>query len=199
MRTGPPAVLPDRETGEIRKEQAVHIFQPGHAGERMCMDERMIGKRCYTVFSNHESDYIALMTESIRPVPVKEALLLSDRELPDKVRYITAGMSRLIKNICEAVLPQARIITDKFHVIKHLMEAQQSVRLQVKREIQTERKRQKRKTERAERGSAVTGRGNGQSERMDRAGITGKDTLPFTEDASGTGRGRCFFTGFHIR
>jgi hypothetical protein len=88
----------DRETGEIRKEQAVHIFQPGHLGERICMDEKMIGKRYYTVFSNHQSGYIALMIESIRPVPVKEALLpeeasgnpngWTDLELVEKTRCL---------------------------------------------------------------------------------------------------------------
>jgi hypothetical protein len=108
----------DRETGEIRKEQVIHIFQPGHVGERMCIDEKMIGKRSYTIFSNHESGYIALMIESIRPVPVKEALLLFGRELLDKVRHITADMSHSMKNICEAVLPQVPIIIDKFHVPK---------------------------------------------------------------------------------
>ncbi|MDR1224556.1 MAG: transposase, partial [Tannerella sp.] len=100
----------DRETGEIRKEQVVHIFQPGHLGERMCIDEKMIGKRYYTVFSNHQSGYIALMIESIRPVLVKEALLLFGRELLNKVKYITADMSHSMKNICAAVLPQACII-----------------------------------------------------------------------------------------
>lgn len=83
------------------------------------------------------------MIESIRPVLVKEALLLFGLELLDKVKYITADMSYSMKNICEEVLPRARIIIDKFHVIKHLMEALQSVRLQVKRTVQTERKQQK--------------------------------------------------------
>jgi hypothetical protein len=79
-------------------------------GERMCIDEKMIGKRYYTVFSNHQSGYIALMIESILPVLVKEALLLFGRELPDKVKYITADMSHSMKNICAVVLPQACII-----------------------------------------------------------------------------------------
>ena len=85
------------------------------------------------------------MIETIRPVLVKEALLLFGKELLNKVRHITADMSHSMKNICEEVLPQARIVIDKFHVIKHLMEALQSVRLQVKREIQTEKKQQKEK------------------------------------------------------
>jgi transposase len=49
------------------------------------------------------------------------------------------------KQSSPAVLPQACIVIDKFHVVKHLMEALQSVRLQVKREIQTGRKQQKEK------------------------------------------------------
>jgi transposase len=137
----------DKETGEIHKEQVVHIFQPGHMGDSMCIDEKMIGKRYYTVFSNYRSGYIALMIESIRPVVVKEALLLFGQELLGKVQYITADMSHSMKNICKTVFPQARIIIDKFHVIKHLMEAMQSVRLQVKKEIQIERKQQKEKQE----------------------------------------------------
>jgi hypothetical protein len=141
----------DRETGEILREQVVHIFQPGHVEESMCIDEKMIGKRYYTIFSNQQSGYIALMIESIRPVLVKEALLLFGRELLDTVKYITADMSHSMKSICEAVLPQARIIIDKFHVIKHLMEAMQSVRLQVKKEILSERKQQKEKEKQKER------------------------------------------------
>jgi transposase len=111
----------------------------------MCIDEKMIGKRYYTIFSNHQSGYIALMIESIRPVLVKEALLLFPREIFSKVKYITSDMSNSMKNICEAVLPQACIVIDKFHVIKRLMEAMQSVRLKIKREIQTEGKQQKEK------------------------------------------------------
>ena len=151
----------DKETGEIHREQVVHIFQPGHTGESMCIDEKMIGKRYYTVFGNHQSGYIALMIESIRPVSVKEALLLFGRELLDKVRYISADMSNSMKNICEEVLPQARIIIDKFHVVKHLMESLQSVRMQIKREIKIEEKQQKEKRKREKLPEESSGNPNG--------------------------------------
>jgi hypothetical protein len=129
----------DRETGEILVEQVVHIFQPGHVCESMCIDEKMIGKRYYTIFSNHQSGYIALMIESIRPVLVKEALLLFSRKILNKVKYITADMSNSMKNICEAVLPQACIIIedavlldftlDKFPLLKTAYHLCQQLRL----------------------------------------------------------------------
>jgi hypothetical protein len=50
---GKKVVEVDEQTGQVTKEQVVHISHPHHVGESMCIDEKMIkGKYC-TILSNY--------------------------------------------------------------------------------------------------------------------------------------------------
>lgn len=125
----------DGETGEIKKEQTVHIFQPGNIGETMCMDEKMIGKNYSTIFSNHSTGKIALLLDSPDPVLVKRAMEKFGENRLGSVRNINADMSPVIGKICAETMPGASMVIDKFHVTKHILDALNSVRLEAKQKI----------------------------------------------------------------
>ncbi len=48
---------------------------------------------------------------------------------------MNADMSPVMKDICNKTMPQAQIVIDKFHVIKHIYNALQSIRLDVKKKV----------------------------------------------------------------
>lgn len=125
----------DTETGEIKKEQVVHIVQPQNVGENMCIDEKMIGKKYSTIISNQQSGKIALLIESVKPVMVKQAIELLGTEKLQTIKYMNADMSPVMKKICNDTLPHAAIVIDKFHVIKHIMDALNSVRIELKHKL----------------------------------------------------------------
>ncbi len=125
----------DLETGEMHKEQVVHIVKPENVGASMCIDEKMISKRYSTILSNQESGKIALLIDSVKPGLVKQSLELLGKENIDKIQYINLDMSPTMKKICSDTIPEAVKIIDKFHVIKHIMEALNTVRLEIKQTL----------------------------------------------------------------
>jgi len=46
-------------------------------------------------------------------------------------------MSPVMKKICLDTMPHAKIVVDKFHVLKHAYDALQSVRLDIKKSLKT--------------------------------------------------------------
>ncbi len=64
----------DVQTGEVTKEQIVHICLPQNVGTHMCIDEKMIDKKYATIVSNQETGKIALLIHSIKPIFVKQAI-----------------------------------------------------------------------------------------------------------------------------
>jgi transposase len=125
----------DMDTGEIKKQQVVHIVQPQNVGESLCIDEKMIHKRYTTIVSNQKTGKIALLIDSVKPALVKQAIGLLGKDALVNVKHVSSDMSPSMKKICADTMPQANIVIDKFHVIKHIMEALNQVRLEIKNEI----------------------------------------------------------------
>ena len=123
------------ETGEIKKEHPVHIFQPDNIGEKMCIDEKMISKKYSTIISNQKTGKIALLIDSVKPTLVKQAVELFEPEKLKGIKYMNADMSPVIKKICRDTIPNASMIIDKFHVIKHILEAINNERLKLKHKL----------------------------------------------------------------
>jgi transposase len=122
------------QTGEIVKEIPIHIFKPANIGSNMCIDEKMIGKRYYTILSNQETGKIALLIGTMNPKLIAKALLKFEKQL-EKVIRINCDMSPTMKKICTENFPNAAIIIDKFHVIKHVHDALNTVRLNIKKAL----------------------------------------------------------------
>jgi transposase len=104
----------------------------------MCIDEKMIGKRYTLIFSNWQTGKIALLLDSLDPILIKEAFNHLDQNKLQEVQGIACDMSPMMKSICREKMPNASIVIDKFHVIKHLLDALQSVRLDIKKRIKEE-------------------------------------------------------------
>jgi transposase len=134
---GKKVVEADEETGEVLKEQVVHISNPHHVGESMCIDEKMINGKYCTILSNHHSGHIALLLDSVKPSLVKQAIEQLGQQTLSKIQYINADMSPVMKKIGLDTMPHAKIVVDKFHVLKHAYDALQSVRLDIKKSLKT--------------------------------------------------------------
>jgi transposase len=101
----------------------------------MCIDEKMIGSRYTLIFSNWQNGKIALLLDSLDPVMIEQAFEHLDQEKLAQVKSVASDMSPVMKRICREKIPNASITIDKFHVIKHLLDALQSVRLDIKKQI----------------------------------------------------------------
>lgn len=125
----------DTQTDEIRKEQVVPIFQPQNMGKSMSIDEKMIAGKYSTIISNPETGKIALLIESVKPIVLQQAIELFTEQARHQVQYISSDMSPMYKKICRSMFPNAKIIIDKFHVIKHIIDALNTVRLNIKSQV----------------------------------------------------------------
>lgn len=122
------------QTGEIIKEIPIHIFKAANIGSNMCIDEKMIGKRYYTILSNQETGKVAFLIGTMNPKIIANGLAKFGESLKTVTR-INCDMSPTMKKICTDNFTKAAIIVDKFHVIKHVMDALNTVRLNIKKTL----------------------------------------------------------------
>lgn len=123
----------DNFTGSDKREKLVPVLKPENFGEQMSVDEKMIDEEFYTVMTNRETGKIALLAETLQ---VKDLNNLLDKmeEVKTKVKTITADLSPTYEQFCEQSFPGALIVADKFHVVQHIVEAVQALRLRLKQE-----------------------------------------------------------------
>lgn len=98
----------------------------------MSIDEKMIDEEFYTVMTNRQTGKIAMLAETLQ---VAELGKLIDKigEAKEKVKEITLDLSPAYERLCEQYF-NATLTADKFHVIKHITEAVQTLRLRLKQE-----------------------------------------------------------------
>lgn len=120
-------------TGTDKREKSVPVLKPENFGEQMSVDEKMIDEEFYTVMTNRQTGKIALLAETLT---VTELNKLIDKTGPakQKVKTITADLSPTYEKFCEQSFPDAMIVADKFHVVQHIIEAVQTLRLRIKQE-----------------------------------------------------------------
>ena len=122
----------NEQTGEVVAEKEIPIIKAGNMGANMTIDEKQIGKMMYTVMTNADSGKIALVAPTLKPDELQQVM---DNYLPvesQKVQSVSCDMSPSYKKFCKNAFPQAELIIDKFHVVKHLMDALHLVRKQLK-------------------------------------------------------------------
>lgn len=125
----------DEQTGEVKKQQVVHIFKPGNVAPAMSIDEKMIGKKYSTIVSNQVTGKIALLVETMKPALIRQALALLPEEKLHQIKHISSDMSPVYKKLCKEMMPDAQITIDKFHVVKHILDALNTVRLRIKHQL----------------------------------------------------------------
>lgn len=118
----------------IEKEIRVPILKPENIGPNMAIDEKQIGEEMHTVLSNRDTGKIALLARTLK---AKELSLLTDYfDLKGfEVKTITRDLSNSYDWFCRIIFPNAGHIADKFHIIKNLLEACQSIRIRYRQEI----------------------------------------------------------------
>jgi len=123
----------DNFIGKDKKEKIVPILKAENFGAEMALDEKMIDEEFYTVMTNRQTGKIALLAETMR---IDELTPLIDKigTVREKVKEITLDMSPSYEKFCEHNFSKAIPITDKFHVVKHIVEAVQAVRIRLKQE-----------------------------------------------------------------
>lgn len=122
----------DKDSGEVIKEKPVPIAKPENIGSHMTIDEKQIGKIMYTIMTNAKTGKIAFLAQSMRPEELKQAVENYLSAKVDEVKSVSCDMSPSYKKFCKEVFPNTQLVIDKFHVIKHLMDALQQVRKQLK-------------------------------------------------------------------
>lgn len=124
--------IADSSTGEVIKEKPVYIAKSENVGAKMTIDEKMIGKKMYTVMTNLTSGKIAFIAQSQNGEEIKQAVTsyLSDRL--QEVTSVSSDMNATYKRISKELFPNACVVVDKFHVISHVLDALQQVRKSIK-------------------------------------------------------------------
>jgi transposase len=124
--------IADKATGEILVEKDVPIAKAENMGSNMTIDEKQIGKTMYTVMTNADTGKIALLAQTLKPEELQQAIDSYLTEQASKVRSVSCDMSPSYKKFSRQAFPNAELVIDKFHVVKHLMDALQQVRKQLK-------------------------------------------------------------------
>ncbi len=127
----------DKDTGEVTGEKPVPIAKTENMGADMTIDEKQIGKKMYTVMTNAQTGKIALLAPTMKPEELASAIGEYLGPKTAGVKSVSLDMSPSYKKLCRDMFPSARLIVDKFHVVKHLMDALQQVRKQIKAQCLT--------------------------------------------------------------
>jgi transposase len=136
----------DVDTGEVVRCKPLYVFKPENIGEKMCIDDKAIKREGYTIFSNAHNSKIALMIESCKSDEVSAALSMFGKYLL-KVRSVSCDMAAGYLKVCSEQLPDAKVVIDKFHVIRYVYDAVLEVRIKIKKELTAQLSKGKKKTE----------------------------------------------------
>lgn len=130
-------LIANKETGEVVKERPVPIAKPENFGTHMTIDEKQIGKKMYSIMTNAKTGKIALLAQTMKPEELKQAMENYLSEKLSDVKSVSCDMSPSYKKFAKDIFPNTQLVVDKFHVIKHLMDALQQVRKQIKTQCLT--------------------------------------------------------------
>jgi len=117
----------------------VPIVCPKNIGTDMCIDEKMIGEQFYTILSNRQTGKIAFCAASTKFNHLVRAMspILNSFE---KIKNITRDLSASYAKLCTELMPFAKQIADKFHIIRNIIEAQQAVRIRYRQKVLEQRR-----------------------------------------------------------
>lgn len=119
--------------GSDKRKKSVPVLKPEHLGPEMAVDEKMIDEEFYTVLTNRQTGKIALLAETLE-VKELEKLMGKMGGAASLVKEVTLDLSPTYEKFCTQVFPGATMVADKFHVVKHVVEAVQAYRIRLKQE-----------------------------------------------------------------
>lgn len=112
----------------------VPIFRPKNIGECMAIDEKFFNGKFHTVLSNAKTGKVALLCSTIKEKEITQCIKKFGVQT-DKVQLVTRDLSSTFKKVCDINFQKAKQIADKFHVIRHGIEAVQNIRIRLKQEV----------------------------------------------------------------
>ena len=101
----------------------------------MALDDKQIGRDMFSILSNQKTGKIALMVETLKVNELKLAFDYLDKST-EIIQQISCDMSPSYLKLCREYLPKSQIVIDKFHVIKYVYDAVQSVRNRIKKQVE---------------------------------------------------------------
>lgn len=106
----------------------VPIFKEDNFGEKMTIDEKLIGEDYYTIMCNRETGKIAMAGKSVTFSEI-EKIFQKHSSVTGIVKSMTRDLSSLYEKVCTNIFSNSIQVADKFHVIRNLMEAHQAIRI----------------------------------------------------------------------
>lgn len=100
----------------------------------MTIDDKMIGNDMFTIMTNQESGKIALLVETLKVDELKSAIVFLGAST-QKITSISCDMSPSYLKLIHDSFPNSNAVIDKFHVIKYVIDAVQSIRIRLKNEL----------------------------------------------------------------
>lgn len=129
------------ETNKDNKEQpvCVPILKPENIGAKMSIDEKHIGDHMYTILSNRESGKIAMVAGTLK-VNTLTKILVNFGDKKFEVKSISRDLSESYNWVCRQSFMNAAHVADKFHVLCHLFDALQDIRIFHRQKILSQRR-----------------------------------------------------------
>jgi transposase len=112
----------------------VPIYEVANMGKNMAIDEKQIGEEMHTVLTNRDTGKIALLAQSVNSDEL--SCILSSETMENRsVDTLTRDLSSTYRKVGDHCFFNASHIADKFHIIKNMMDAMQSVRVRYRQEV----------------------------------------------------------------
>jgi transposase len=118
----------DRRTGQPQLVR-VPILKPENMGRDMCIDEKYVGGEFYTLLANRTTGKIALMAGTQNTIELCNLLLKFELDKRFDVKYLTRDLLGAYDWTGRQMFLNAEHIADKFHILQHLFDSLQSIRI----------------------------------------------------------------------
>jgi transposase len=118
----------DRRTGKPEVVR-VPILKPENMGSDMCIDEKYIGGEFYTLLANRETGKIALMAGTQNTAELCNLIAKFELDKRFGVKHLTRDLLNAYDWTGRQMFLNAEHIADKFHILQHLFDGLQSVRI----------------------------------------------------------------------
>lgn len=100
----------------------------------MCLDDKEINGKSFSILSNQKTGKIAFMMDSTRSYELEKGIAFLGESL-QKIETMNCDMAPDYLKFIRKNIPQSTIIIDKFHVMKYVYDAVQEVRLEIRKDI----------------------------------------------------------------
>ena len=124
----------DEQTGEIKGERTVYIAKADNVGQNMCLDDKEINGKSFSILSNQKTGKIAFMIDSAKSFELEKGILFLGDSI-QRIQTMNCDMSPSYLKFIRQNLPQSTIVVDKFHVMKYVYDAVQQVRMEIRKSI----------------------------------------------------------------